>query len=209
MVKESASSTRVDDADIAVTSGGASKDNKHSHKLPKSVGDVGNKLLKSKSLLPTFLRSAVSSQASGWVDFAVGFVMFYWVFNHQLSWLATAIGVVAGGIVNCILCYKFTFRAENVPWKAVVIKYTMVWIGNLILNSGGTEVVYYMLKRLDFLEDIGFKPAGYYSAARLFMSLMVSWFWNFVLQRNFVYRPSKFDPYAVRFVNWICHKKDI
>ncbi len=174
--------------------------------IDRKAKAVGKKLLESKSLVPTFLRSAVSSQASGWVDFGVGFIMFAWVFNHHLSWLATAIGVVAGGIVNCILCYKFTFRAENVPWKAVVVKYALVWIGNLILNSGGTEVVYFLLKKLDFLEKIGFKPAGYYSAARLFMSLMVSWFWNFVLQRNFVYRPSKFDPYAVRFMDRFIHR---
>lgn len=162
---------------------------------------LGNTLLKSKSLVPTFLRSALSSQTSGWVDFAVGFVMFNWVFSHRFSWLATAIGVVAGGIVNCILCYKFTFRADNVPWKAVVVKYALVWFGNLILNSGGTELVYFLLKKLQFLENLGFKPAGYYSAARLFMSLMVSWFWNFVLQRNWVYRPARFDPCAIRFMN--------
>lgn len=161
---------------------------------------LGNTLLKSKSLVPTFLRSAVSSQASGWVDFIVGFVMFYWIFNQHLSWLATGIGVVAGGIVNCIICYKFTFRAENCSWQAVVVKYALVWIGNLILNSGGTELLYILLKKWHVLEDLGFKTAGYYSTARLVMSLLVSWFWNFILQRNFVYRPSRFDPYAERFM---------
>ena len=166
-----------------------------------SLKHIGNTLLKSKSLVPTFLRSAVSSQASGWVDLIVGFVMFYWIFNQHLSWLATAIGVVAGGIVNCIICYKFTFRAENCPWKAVAVKYALVWIGNLILNSGGTELLYFLLKKWHVLEEIGFKTAGYYTTARLVMSLLVSWFWNFVLQRNFVYKPSKFDPYAVDFMN--------
>lgn len=170
------------------------------HDEKHNIKHLGNALLKSKSFVPTFLRSAVSSQASGWVDFITGFVMFYWVFNQHLSWLATGIGVVAGGIVNCILCYKFTFRAENCPWKAVVVKYAMVWIGNLILNSGGTELLYILLKNMEILEDLGFKPAGYYSAARVVMSLLVSWFWNFVLQRNFVYKPSRFDPYAVRFM---------
>lgn len=164
---------------------------------------LGNTLLRSKSLVPTFLRSAVSSQASGWVDILVGFVMFYWIFNQHLSWLATGIGVVAGGIVNCIICYKFTFRAENCSWKAVVVKYALVWIGNLILNSAGTDGLYYLLTRWNTLEELGFKPAGYYTAARLAMSLLVSWFWNFILQRNFVYRPSRFDPYAVRFMTRI------
>lgn len=170
------------------------------HDEKHNIKHLGSSLLKSQSLVPTFLRSAVSSQASGWVDFITGFVMFYWVFNQHLSWLATGIGVVAGGIVNCILCYKFTFRAENCPWKAVVVKYAMVWTGNLILNSGGTELLYILLNKMDFLEDLGFKPAGYYSTARVVMSLLVSWFWNFVLQRNFVYRPSRFDPYAVKFM---------
>ena len=165
-----------------------------------SLKHIGNTLLKSKSLVPTFLRSAVSSQASGWVDIIVGFVMFHWIFNNHLSWLATGIGVVAGGIVNCIICYKFTFRAENCPWKAVVVKYALVWIGNLILNSGGTELLYVLLKKWNILEEMGFKAAGYYTTARLVMSLIVSWFWNFILQRNFVYRPSKFDPYAVEWM---------
>ena len=172
--------------------------------MDHSLKQIGNTLLKSKSLVPTFLRSAVSSQASGLVDFIVGFVMFYWIFNQHLSWLATGIGVVAGGIVNCIICYKFTFRAENCPWKAVVVKYALVWIGNLILNSGGTELLYIFLKKWHILEEMGFKAAGYYTTARLVMSLLVSWFWNFILQRNFVYRPSSFDPYAVRFMNSIC-----
>lgn len=165
------------------------------------IKELGATLLKSKSLVPTFLRSAVSSQASGWVDLGVGFVMFYWVFNQHLSWLATGIGVVAGGIVNCIICYKFTFRAENCPWRAVVVKYALVWIGNLILNSGGTDLLYILLKKWHILEEMGFKAAGYYTTARIVMSLLVSWFWNFILQRNFVYRPSRFDPYAVRFMD--------
>lgn len=171
------------------------------------IKDVGNTLLKSKSLVPTFLRSAVSSQASGWVDFITGFVFFQWVFAQHLSWLASGIGVVAGGVVNCMLCYKFTFRAENVPWKAVVVKYALVWIGNLILNSGGTEVLQILLQKWNILEEMGFKNAGYYATARLVMSLLVSWFWNFVLQRNFVYRPSAFDPYAVKFMNYFVKNK--
>lgn len=173
----------------------------HDNKIKK----LGSKLLKSKSLVPTFLRSAVSSQASGWVDLVTSFVFFYWIFNHHLAWLATGIGVVVGGVVNCLLCYKFTFRADDCPWEAVVVKYALVWIGNLILNSGGTEFLNFILQKWHILEELGFKTAGYYSTARIVTSLLVSWFWNFVLQRNFVYRQSGFDPYAVRFMNGLLH----
>ena len=161
---------------------------------------VAGKLLKSNSLLPTFLRSGVSSQTSGFVDFCVSFASFAWL--NLMPWLSTAIGAVAGGVVNCLINYKFTFRAQGLEWKAVVLKFFLIWAGSLILNSAGTQGVYMLIDGWHWLETIGFKPDGYYAAARLFVSLMVSWFWNFVMQRNFVYRRTKFDPTAVKIFNF-------
>ena len=62
-----------------------------------------------------------------------------------------------------------------------------------------------MLDNLTFLQDLGFKPNGYYAAARLSVSLIVSIFWNFLMQKNFVYRHTGFDPHAIRFVNLFLH----
>ena len=53
-----------------------------------------------------------------------------------------------------------------------------------------------------------FRPDGYYAAARLFVSLIVSWFWNFALQRYFVYRDSRFDPYAIAVAERVGLKKN-
>ncbi|MDE5924507.1 MAG: GtrA family protein [Muribaculaceae bacterium] len=163
------------------------------------IKKVGDNLLKNDNFIFTFLRSAVSSQTSGWVDFAVSFVFFQWIGFTPL--VASALGAVAGGIVNCIINYRFTFHADGVDWRAVVVKYAMVWIGSLLLNSFGTQFLYELIKDWDWLETIGFKKAGYFSAARLFVALIVSWAWNFMLQRYFVYRTRRFDVYAVRFVN--------
>ena len=163
------------------------------------MNKVGANLLKNDNFLFTFLRSAVSSQTSGWTDFAVSFVFFQWIGFPPLY--ASALGAVAGGIVNCIINYRFTFHAEGVDWRAVVVKYVLVWIGSLLLNSFGTEVLYNLIRDWDWLETLGFKKAGYFSAARLFVALVVSWAWNFMLQRYLVYRTTGFDPYAIRFVN--------
>lgn len=177
-------------------------------KGPKILGSptmeikkVGDNLLKNDNFIFTFLRSAVSSQTSGWVDFAVSFVFFQWI--GFSPFLASALGAVAGGIVNCIINYRFTFHADGVDWRAVVVKYVMVWVGSLLLNSFGTEILYGVIKDWDWLETLGFKKAGYFSAARLFVALIVSWAWNFMLQRYFVYRVTRFDPYAIRFINRI------
>lgn len=150
-----------------------------------------NKVMNSDSLLFTFLRSIVSSQTASWVDLGLGFALFAWC--GLAPWLSTAVGAFAGGIVNCIINYKFTFHAQGVSWRAVIVKYFMVWMGSIFLNSAGTQAIYSLIDGWHWLETIGFKPDGYYAAARLFVSLMVSWFWNFVLQRYFVYRPTRFD----------------
>lgn len=169
------------------------------------IQKVGDTLLKNDNFIFTFLRSAVSSQTSGWVDFAVSFVFFQWVGFDPMY--ASALGAVAGGIVNCIINYRFTFHADGVDWRAVVVKYVMVWIGSLLLNSFGTQFLYEVIKDWDWLETIGFKKAGYFSAARLFVALVVSWAWNFMLQRYFVYRTTRFDATAISIVNWLLPRK--
>lgn len=164
-----------------------------------SANPIADKVLNSDSLVFTFLRSIVSSQAASWVDMGLSFALFAWV--HLAPWLATAIGAFSGGVINCVINYKFTFHAQGCPWKAVVVKYVMVWIGSLLLNSYGTHLLYYLLSNWHWLEEVGFRPDGYFAAARLTTSLIVSWAWNFVLQRHFVYRNNSFDPYAIRFIN--------
>lgn len=164
--------------------------------------DVSNNLLTSDKLFYTFLRSGFSSQSSGILDMLTGFALFS-LLDFPV-WFSTAIGAIAGGILNCVLNYRFTFRASNCSWKAVIVKYIMIWCGSMLLNSGGTEALYYVLSRWHWLDTIGFKPDGYYAAARLTVSILVSWFWNFVMQRYFVYRPTSFDPTAVRIINFIC-----
>lgn len=155
-----------------------------------------SKLLKSRGIGFEFLRSIVSSQAASWVDMAISFVFFMWL--GMYPWLATLCGAAAGGVVNCIINYRFTFRATGCPWRAVAVKYVMVWVGSLLLNAFGTEAFYRLFEAWPWLHNIGFAMGGLFAAARLLVSLIVSLAWNFLLQRNFVYRPTRFDPTAIR-----------
>lgn len=164
-----------------------------------------NRFVNGGDIVTTFLRSSVSSQIASWIDMGTGFLLF--AFCHLAPWLSTAIGAVAGGVVNCFINYRFTFHASSVPVKAVAVKYMIIWMGSLGLNVYGTQIVYTLLQHLPFLEEMGFRPNGYYAAARLSVSLIVSIFWNFLLQKNFVYQNTKFDPYAIRLVNSIIRTK--
>ncbi len=156
---------------------------------------LGKKMLKSDSLVYVYLRSIVTSQAAGWTDMAIGFALFALADFSPL--VATAIGAFCGGVLNCVLNYNFTFHADGCDWRAVMLKYAMVWVGSMLLNSFGTEGVYRLMCSWQWLEDIGFRPDGFYAASRLLTSLLVSWFWNFALQRYFVYRKLDVDRYLV------------
>ena len=180
--------------------------------MPKEkIKEVGEKLLNNDSLIFTFLRSGVSSQAGAWSDMATRFMLVYFVFApldlFYRSNLSVACGAVVGGIVNCAINYHFTFHASGLSVKAVVVKYFLVWTGSLLLNMYGTTFAAIGMSKWQFLLDRGFTEDGIFTVATLAVSLAVSWFWNFLLQRYFVYRENSFDPYAIRFVNLILPKK--
>lgn len=173
--------------------------------MNEKVKKIGSNILNSDQLVFTFIRSAGAAQFASWVDLGTAFVLF--AFAHFAPWISTAIGAFAGGVINCLLNYRFTFHGNSCPWKAVVVKYAIIWIGSLLLNSIGTEILYYGLMHWPWLESIGFKPDGYFAAARLTVSGVVSLGWNFVLQRSFVYQNRRFDKYAISFVDFITGRR--
>lgn len=166
---------------------------------------IWNKLLYSDSLVYTFSRSIVSSQAASWLDIILGFILFA-AAGMSAFWSA-AMGAVAGGILNCVINYRFTFHAAGCSRKAVAVKYAMVWIGSVLLNSFGTELLYTFLHEWHLDRDLGISADACYAVARLTVSLLVSLLWNFGLQRVFVYRTSPADRWCIAFVDFFLPKR--
>ena len=159
---------------------------------------IYNKFVYGKGVF-TFIRSSISSQLASWVDMGSGIGM---VAMGVSEWIATPIGAILGGIVNCCINYKFTFRASDCPVKAVAVKYFMIWVGSVVLNTVGTSLLTQVLDNWHILEAMGFTTVGSFAVARVVVSLIVSLLWNFLLQKNFVYkRNERFDPYAIKFVD--------
>ena len=152
--------------------------------------------MKLKKLLPPqfrnkqefkmLLKATATSQVSAWADFIVSLVLFE--FTPLGPLYSKAIGATTGGVVNCFLNYKWTFRGNEVSKRMVAIKYALVWVGSLLLNSYGTEFVHYLFANWQWLLSIGFKDAGCFMAAQLLVSFIVSVFWNILLQRYFVFQ---------------------
>ena len=173
---------------------------------------VADKFMHGKGIF-TFLRSSVSSQIASWTDMGIAFVFYAFVFmpldrNPLRTFLATAIGLVAGGIVNCIVNYKFTFQAKDCPIKAVAVKYLLIWGGSFVLNLGGTTALDQLLQGLEIHRYVSWiKPDGIFAIARVTVSLVVSLAWNFLMQKTFVYVPTRFDKSAIALVAKITFKK--
>lgn len=145
-----------------------------------------------------FLRSVVTSQISSYVDFFVGFAFYAWIgFGSGQS---AAVGAVAGGIVNCMINYRFTFKIRECSYWAIGIKFFMVWLGSLLLNTFGTQFLTNVLTASTTLDQWGMVQNLRYTIARLVVAILVSVFWNFLLQRYFVFRANRFDNFIDR-----CH----
>lgn len=132
-----------------------------------------------------------TSQASAWADFVTSFAVFAWL--DFAAGNAAAAGAIAGGIVNCTLNYKWTFRGSQCPVANVVVKYFMVWVGSLLLNAYGTQFLTEICLDSSLFDMWGITRKMRFTIARLTVSFLVSVCWNLLLQRTFVYRYVKFD----------------
>ncbi|MBO5444263.1 MAG: GtrA family protein [Muribaculaceae bacterium] len=167
-----------------------------SHRMAR----LRDKFLHSDGLIFTMLRSGASSQICGWIDMLVSFVSFSLL--GLTPWLSTAIGAFVGGILNCMVNYRFTFHAKGVAWRAALTKFLFVWAGSLMLNSFGTQFIYYLMREWTWLKTtMGLGDDAIFLVARLSVSLVVSLGWNFLLQKNFVFRRTRLDAYILRFLN--------
>lgn len=145
-----------------------------------------------------FLRSMITSQISSWVDFFTSFAFYAWV-GFSSAW-ATAVGAFTGGVANCLINYKFTFRMRESSYLSIGVKFFLVWVGSLLLNTFGTEWLTDVLDNSEYLDRLHFVRNLRFTIARLAVAGVVSVLWNFLLQRYFVFRANRFDNFIDR-----CH----
>ena len=134
-----------------------------------------------------FLRAQLSAQFATLADFILTYVCFEWLGIYYV--MATSIGAITGGIINCVINYKWAFATKDCQFKWVFFKYILVWIGSFILNVGGV----YLL--VEFMQDnthLWEKASGFYLIiAKVIVSIIVSVGWNYVLHRYFVFQDAK------------------
>ena len=134
-----------------------------------------------------FIRAQFSSQIASIFDFLVTIILAT-IFNVYYVY-ATFTGSVCGGIINCIVNYKWTFKSKECRKSHVAIKYAIVWVGSILLNTSGTYLMTESLMKIPWLRALTDQYLeDFFIIPKIIVSLLVGFLWNYNMQRIFVYR---------------------
>lgn len=144
-----------------------------------------------------FCKAQLSAQVASLVDFLATILLVKLLSMFYLY--ATFLGSVLGGIVNCVINYEWVFRASECKKTHVALKYLLVWGGSIMLNTWGTFALTEWLRRMKWVNGLlGYYVNDVFILSKIIMALLVGFFWNYHLQRVFVYRNHEIRKYLQR-----------
>lgn len=121
----------------------------------------------------TFLKANISSSIASFFDYLI--TIFLVSFFHVDVVIASTTGTLCGGILNFLIGRNWVFESKKRKARDQAVKYGIVWVGNLILNTGGMFLFTKLLK-------------VHFVVSKLFVSLMVGFGYNYTLQKKFVFK---------------------
>lgn len=135
------------------------------------------------------------AQLSAWLASAVDFLVTISLvkFGGLFYLYATFIGSVVGGVTNCVINYGWVFHADGCKKVHVAVKYLFVWGMSIMLNTWGTFALTEWVTGMGWMERL---PAYYadnmFIVSKMLVAVTVAFFWNYSMQRTFVYRNLNF-----------------
>jgi|SRR5450432_3466170 putative flippase GtrA len=124
----------------------------------------------------TFLKAQAAAIIGSLVDFLVYALLVQLTGNTPaMVSLATAEGAVCGGVVNFLIIRTWVFNEGQNKKHVQVMRYILVWAGSILLNSSGMYLITYF-------------TTINYAIARILVSVLVGVFYNYFLQKRFVFK---------------------
>ncbi len=122
--------------------------------------------------IKTFSKAGVSAIAATVVDFGT---LTVWVeVFHGFYPYGVALGAFLGAVTNFLINRYWAFDARHAPIHHQALRYVLVSVGSLALNTGGV----YAVTELTGL---------FYLKSKILVAIAVALFFNYPLQRYFVY----------------------
>lgn len=152
------------------------------------------RILNKENAFFTFIRAQFSSQISSQVDFLVS-ILCVNVLGIFYGY-ATLLGNIIGGLLNCYLNYKWTFKSKGLHIHHVVAKFIIVWLGSVLLNTQGTILfTELVIKHLPLQDLPDILIENIFLIPKIVVSILVGIIWNYNMQRIFVYKDINFRKY--------------
>lgn len=122
--------------------------------------------------LLTFCKAEASALVASGADFAltIALVELLGVWYGY----ATLAGAIVGGVVNCAVNYRWVFQARHLGHMGVAMRYLVVWVGSIVLNTLLTTLM---------TEATGIS----YIVSKTAVACAVAVLWNYQMQRTYVF----------------------
>ena len=127
---------------------------------------------KRPGVIISFLRSQVSAGFGNGLDFVISCLFHRF---GQLAIIATFFGATIGGIVHFFFSRFWSFKADHIPIQGQAIRFLIANASSIGLNMLGVYLIHDLLH-------------VYFPVARLGVSFFVGFFFNFPIQRWYVFR---------------------
>ena len=134
---------------------------------------------KIKHELYTFGKAELTASMASIVDFGLAFLLSDVVGIYY--GLANALGVMAGGVTNCSLNYRYVFGNSRRKKRSIAWRYFVVWSISWATNSGGTILLTELVNAHQHIHL-------HYMIPKCVVSCLVAIFINYPGQRKFVFK---------------------
>ncbi len=134
-----------------------------------------------------FVKAQTTAIVATGVDFLLTLAVFTLLPLQYLT--ATLIGAIGGGVVNCVVNYRWTFCVQGLSKYSVAWRYIVVWVISILFNIWGTYYLTELLRHTAFLwRGLAWLGEYRFMTAKALTAVWVAVFWNYNMQARFVYR---------------------
>jgi putative flippase GtrA len=120
----------------------------------------------------TFLKVQAASVAGSIVDYMVTIILVSWFHCWYLG--ASIAGNIFGAATLFILCKNWIFRRDKANVHIQIIRFILVFAGNMILASIGIYILTHFLK-------------VHYIISKTILSVLLGVSYNYIMQKKFVF----------------------
>lgn len=123
--------------------------------------------------MATFVKAQAASVVATIVDYSMTICLVEGLNVWPVS--GSAVGAFSGGVTHFLISRNWVFGAQDKKWSDQMFRYILVWAGNLILNVS----CLFLATRYTTIN---------YLMAKVIIALLVAFFYNYVLQKRYVFK---------------------